>query len=257
MFAIGERFPSGAKSISMGGTGVAEKDIWALYHNPGGIAGIGQLSAGIASDNRFLLSALSRQHLAIVIPFRIGVTGLAVSGYGNSLYREVVAGFAFSRNFGEKFSAGIRFEYLSERTAVRDKAINLFSFGIGMMFCPRDDLSFGLHVVHPYPVKVSDQPPEYLPVTMTLGLTWELSASLRLSAEAEKDFQAPLSVKAGAECRLGKLFTVRLGFSTAPFEFTFGAGIQRGQVTFDIASRYHPILGFSPAASVAYRIKKR
>lgn len=256
-FAIGERVPAGARSVSMGGTGVAEQDIWAMFHNPGGLAGLKQFSAGIAADNRFLLSAITREHLALALPFRFGVTALAFSRFGNPLFRELLTGIAFARNFGEKFSAGIRFDYLCQQTAIRDKPLNLFSFGIGMIFYPHPDLGLGLHAMHPYPVTVSERPPEYLPFTMTMGLTWKLSASLRLAAEAEKNFQTPLSLKAGAEYCIGKLVTARLGFSTAPVEFTFGAGIRSRQVTFELASRYHPVLGFSPAASLVYRIKKR
>lgn len=257
IFAIGERIPAGGKTAATGGTGVAEYDLWAVFHNPGGLAGLESLSAGIATDNRFLLSAISRQHLAVAIPFRIGVTALAVSRYGNPLYRELLTGIAFARHFGRKFSAGIRFDYLSQSTAIRDKPLNLFSFGLGMTFYPRSNLGFGLHVLHPYPIAIAEYPPEYLPVTLTMGLSWQVSASLRLAAEADKNFHTPLSVKAGAEYRVGKLVMARLGFSTAPLEFSFGAGIRSGQITFELASRYHPILGFSPAASLIFQTKKR
>jgi hypothetical protein len=48
-----------------------------------------------------------------------------------------------------------------------------------------------------------------------------------------------------------------MGLLSNPATFTFGFGLEFGNLQFDIASSYHLVLGYSPQASVVYYFGKK
>ena len=116
-------------------------------------------------------------------------------------------------------------------------------------------LSVGVQLVNPVPVMVIRQPPERLPAIICIGLSYHFSDDFHTAFEAEKDFENPLILRVGAEYRIVRPASIRIGISTAPSSFTFGFGLEFGKLKLDVASGYHQALGFSPAGSLTYSFK--
>jgi hypothetical protein len=70
--------------------------------------------------------------------------------------------------------------------------------------------------------------------------------------EVEKDLVHKPVLRAGIEYHPAKTFFIRAGVLSNPVTFTLGAGLEFGNLKFDIASSYHMILGYSPQVSVTY-----
>jgi hypothetical protein len=92
-------------------------------------------------------------------------------------------------------------------------------------------------------------------MVMCIGVAYRFSADFISTLEAEKDLDHPVIVRAGAEYRVARPAHIRIGMSTSPVSFTFGAGLEFGRFRFDLASAYHQALGFSPAGSLLYSFR--
>lgn len=254
--AAGERKHIGAREAALGGASVTIPDLWSVKNNQAGLAWIKNPMTGIAVENRFMLPELSSQHLCAILPLRIGAAGLSLSGFGNQYYHELEAGFAFSRKFGSKFSAGLLIKYLRLQTASEYGSANLASFDIGLLFRPKNSLAFGVQISNPYPVRLVREPVEILDQSLNIGVNWQLSETVSISCDAEKSGVNPLSILAGMEYQPARNIFTRIGISTQPYTFSFGAGVVLKNFTLDVSSEYHPALGFSPACSVQYTFNK-
>jgi hypothetical protein len=88
-----------------------------------------------------------------------------------------------------------------------------------------------------------------------LGIAWQTSKSFITSAEVEKDLVNKPIIKAGLEYHFVNPLYIRIGFLSNPTQFTFGFGLEFGNLSFDFASSYHMVLGFSPQGSIIYLFK--
>ena len=251
-FTAGEKSVTGGCSAALGGISVTESDLWSVRNNQAGLAWLNKTAAGFSLENRFLLAGITSGSLAIAVPFGFGTAGISVSRYGNELYREFRVGMAFARKFGKRFSGAVELYYLNIGLPGEYGSKRLGSCALGVQYHPPGSLEFGIHLSNPVPLLYIDDPHEYLPMTLSFGIAWICSKELRLMSEIEKDNLNPPVFRAGAEYSFAKHLVARTGFSTNPFTFSFGFGLETGRLTIDFASGYHQVLGFSPALSIIY-----
>ena len=251
-YAGGDLTLAGGRTAAMGYTCVALSDEWSGFNNQAGLSWRKKFSIGIYVENRFLIKEMSMKALGLILPLKRVSFGLSVSHFGFSLYNEVKAGLAFSMLLGKKFSAGLQLDYLRIQQGENYGTRNLFTFEFGLQFRITEKVNLGAHVYNPVPVKFSKQSKELLPTLFRLGLSWQLSDSFLGSVEFEKDLLTKPAFKAGFEYHFIKPLFIRLGFLTNPVQFTFGFGLEFGKFRFDLASSYHPVLGYSPQASLVY-----
>jgi hypothetical protein len=97
---------------------------------------------------------------------------------------------------------------------------------------------------------------ERLTSAISLGLAYELSTGILLSADCEKITNRPMRFKTGLEYNVRERLYLRVGMISRPFQFSFGFGFNTGRFRADLSSSYHRFLGFSPQLSVNYSITK-
>ena len=175
--------------------------------------------------------------------------------FGDNQYSELKAGLSFARKIGNHFSAGVQLDYLRIQIADDYGNKNLLSCEIGLMYLADNHLTIGIQMLNPVPVRITEHPPELLPATICLGLSYRFSDEFITNLEAEKDLENPLIIRAGAEYHFARPAYARIGISTSPMSFTFGCGLEFGKLKLDMASGYHQALGFSPSGSVTYSFK--
>jgi hypothetical protein len=254
--AAGEFTTTGARAVSMGNTGVAFYDAWSGFNNQAGLGWCRNFSAGVYYENRFLLKEISTKAISAVLPVRKGAFGLSFSYFGFSLYNEMKTGLAYGMRFGNSFSVGIQLDYLRFHTGEDYGSKNLFTFEIGLQYRVQEQLCLGIHIFSPVPVKVMDEPVERLPTVIRMGLSWQVSKSFITSAEIGKDLVNKPVFRAGMEYHFVNPLFIRIGYQTNPSQFTFGFGLVLGKLSFDIASSYNMVLGFSPQGSLLYRLNE-
>jgi len=256
-YAAGGHVVIGGRAAALGYTSITQSDEWSVFNNQAGLAWCRRFSAGIYFENRYLLKDLSQKALAITLPAGKGAFGVSIRHFGFALYSEMNASLSYGMRLTKKFSAGVQVNYLRLHVSDGFKDNDDFSCEIGLQFRASEHLWLGLHIANPVPVKLSSLTHERLPTLMRFGLSWRITGGLHSDVEVEKDLLHKPVLKAGIEYRPAKSLFIRMGVQSNPATFTFGFGLEFGNLQFDLASSYHLVLGYSPQASLTYYFGKK
>lgn len=255
--AAGDPSVIGGRAAALGYTSVTQSDEWSVFNNQAGLAWCKRFSAGIYFENRYLLKDLSQKALAITLPAGRGAFGVSFRHFGFALYSEMNTSIAYGMRLTKNFSAGVQIDYLRLHVADGFKDNSAFSCEIGLQFRASEHLWLGFHVANLVPVKLSSLTHERIPTLMRFGFSWRITEGLHSDVEVEKDLVHKPVLKAGIEYRPAKSLFIRIGVLSNPATFTFGFGLEFGNLQFDLASSYHLVLGYSPQASLIYYFGKK
>ncbi|MBU0489490.1 MAG: hypothetical protein KKA07_01825 [Bacteroidetes bacterium] len=255
IFAQHSNYPLGAGPGGMSGLSVISSDVWAASNNQANMAGITSFSAGVYYENRFLLKELGYKAGAAVLPVSKGVFGLTFSQFGYSQYNESDAGIAYSMPFGDHFSAGIRMSYV--HTKIGDiygsKGAIVAEGGLSAKITP--EVTFGMHLYNPGSAKLSSYQDERIPTIFKAGIAYTFSEQLIVGLELSKDINYDPVVSAGFEYLFNDFLYLRAGINARPALTGFGFGLKFEHFRIDFASTLHPLLGYSPQASIVYQLQ--
>ncbi|MCS6819856.1 MAG: hypothetical protein RMJ53_09075 [Chitinophagales bacterium] len=253
VYAGGDNFTAGARAAAMGDASVTLSDVFSTTTNQAGLAFMQEVAFGIYADRKFLSATINNFNAAAAVPFspKIGAFGLSVNYYGNNLYNEIKAGLAYARKFGDKFSAGLQFDYLRFFISEHGEK-NIFTLEAGFQYKPWKVLTIGAHIYNPVPYKIDKVFNERLPTVVKLGVGYEPSSKVLIAAEYQQDIYYKPQIKGGVEYRPVKYLHLRAGMQTTPFSFSFGLGALFKGVRLDAGSAFHPVLGFTPQLSIQY-----
>lgn len=247
--------PAGARAAGMGSASVAMADSWSVHNNQAGMAFYNQPSAGFYYENGFLAKELGYQSVALTVPTRYGVFGGNVSYSGDASYNEAMGGLAYAMAFGNRLSAGISLDYQHTGLTAEYGSSNIITFEAGILTKLTNALTFGAHVFNPLNAKLAGNSDERMPAVMRAGFAYTFSDALIMNAEVYKNAQKPLQFMAGTEYRFFSKGYARIGIATNPFKYTFGFGLELKNITLDISSSVHEVLGYSPQVSLQYTFR--
>jgi hypothetical protein len=250
---------SGARAAGMANASVAIYDFWAISHNQAGIARIDTITAGLFTENRFLLSDLSLAAAGFILPTTSGNFGVSLQFFGSSLYSEGKAGLAYARHFGEKLSASVQLNYMFTNIGEGYGRTGTATAELGIICEILPRLYLGAHIFNPTKASLKTTGyldiKEYISTIIRTGAAYHFSEKVLLSLEVEKDIRHQPMAKFGVEYMITEGMFVRAGLSTNPTLNSFGFGIHKGKLQFDISTSYHHLLGYSPQAGVIYAFK--
>ena len=254
-YAANDNYSFGGRAAGMGDAAVTLYDFWAISHNQAGLARIQNSAAGVYLENRFLLAELSFGAGAFVYPTTSGVFGFNFTYFGFELYNETKIGLAYARDFGERISTGIQLNY--HYTGIGEDYGNKgnLTFELGAIFHILPELSIGVHLFNPTRAKIGDFADERIPTIFKTGFGYEFSERVMVIAEVEKSVNLDPVFKVGVEYRITDPIYLRGGIGTNPTTNSFGFGLELGNLSIDLATSYHYVLGYSPQISFVYHIK--
>jgi len=243
----------GGRSAAIGNASVTLTDFWSVHNNQAAMAYYKKIAAGVYYENRFLMKETGLKCLSVVIPVKkAGVFGFNVSNYGFSLYNESKFGLAYAMAFSKSISAGIQLDYI--HTHIGDNYGNkgLLTFEAGLRAKIIKDLVLAVHVFNPANLRLRPNDKERIPLIYKIGLSYTFTEKALIAVEVEKDMNFKPVFKVGAEYKVAKPVYLRIGISTNPMLYSFGAGFEFYKFKLDISASRHPQLGFSPQGSLIY-----
>ena len=254
--AGGENPSIGGRASGMGSASLTLIDAFAAHNNQAAIGFIDQITFGLYSERRFLLDDIDYVSGSVLVPTGTGTFGLNVSYFGFELYNEKKVGLAFGKAFGEKFSAGLQFDYIGLQIAEYGSR-SAYTFEAGLLYKVSDQLYMAAHIYNPMRIQIEDFQEETLPTIMKFGLSYRPSEKVIFAVETEKDIDFLPRFKAGIDYNVLQNFYLRAGFNTQPATYSFGMGLRLKNLDIDIASNVHPVLGLTPQLSVIYALEKK
>ena len=246
----------GGRQAAMGNTSVTFTDVFSVFYNQAGLAGINTVTAGIYAENRFLLKDLNFFGAAVAIPTKGGTFGLGATYFGNNLYNDRLINLAYGRKLFNTLSIGIELDYAAISVADYGTA-NAFTFGVGVQYAIIPQLIAGAQVHNPLRWQFTDFEEDHLPTVISSGIAYLPSKKVTICAEAEKNLDKPLMLKAGFEYNIVEKLSLRAGVTTEPVVSSFGIGLNLGALRIDLSNSFHPVLGYSPHFGLIYTAPKR
>lgn len=240
-----------ARSIALGGSGVAFTGLSSLGNNPAGLAELESWGGTVQAEQRFRLSELQLLTAAGAVPTASGNFGLQINYFGFEAYNEQRVGITYARKLFDQLYLGAQVGVFNTRIPEYGSR-TLITLDLGLLAPLSRELSFGFHLLNPMRMEIIDG--EYLATVLRFGLDYRPSEKLHLLAEIEKDIQMAVRVHSGLEYQIIDPLYLRLGVATEPVSMSFGFGyVLAGGLSMDIAASYHQVLGFTPAFGVIYR----
>ncbi len=249
---------SGAAASGMANASLTRQDVWALFHNPSGIAYTKAIHAGMNYEQRFSLKELSTNSFAVAIPVgKTGAIGVNASYFGNKNYNEQTGGLTYARVFSDRISGGIKLNYSSFHLAEEYGTRSIVTGDIGMQAKLARNLWLGLRIFNPSQTELVKSPTEQIPSVLSLGTGYIFSEKLRAELMVEKSSDEKALMRSGIEYHPVKEFWFRAGIASQPLASSFGFGLELQNIQLDFSAGFHPQLGFTPNISLSYTFPEK
>jgi hypothetical protein len=246
---------SGAQAQGLGNATSCLFNEWAILNNVGGLATLEVPTAAITYAVNSSLPNGNSQAIAMSIPFKSIVTSIGAHSFGDQVYREQVISAGVGNKFGLA-ALGIKLNYIQYRAmGFGQKGMLTVSLGGIAEITPA--FFIGAHIININQPIISDQEDERVPTKLVVGIRYDLSNKIMVTAELEKDIAFSPTSKMGIAYTPNKKITFRTGFNLHPNAAFFGIGFNHKRILLDYAFEYRMELGVSNQASLGYQFSKK
>jgi hypothetical protein len=179
--------------------------------------------------------------------------GFGIDHAATDIYTEQRFRLAYGRRLTEAFYLGGSADVL-RASAQEYGSTTMATFGLNFLARVLPDVWIGAKVQNPLQQKIGE---DLVPTVLRMGASWKPSELLLMSFETEKDLERKAMIKAGLEYRPISILVIRAGMrSNQVARLAFGAGFRlKNNLSFDLASEWHPSLGLTPSAMISWRKK--
>ncbi|MBN1340025.1 MAG: hypothetical protein JXA03_11920 [Bacteroidales bacterium] len=256
------------KSGGLAGSAVAVPGFWAVSDNVAGLAELADPTGGVFFGNRFGIRELSAGAVAVAFPSPAGVAGALYSHEGFSLWNRQNIGLVLARKLSSRIDAGLRLDYQSITFGEGYGKSECLSFSAGGITKISEKLFLGAQLINPYGLYLREEAGGEIIPSLRMGMMYAFSGQLFCTLEAEKPSGFKPSVKGGMDYSLSDLASVRIGFreagsqkQTDPLQgyimLAFGASLKWGNLTADLNTSFHQVLGWSPEISLSCQLNRK
>lgn len=253
-YSVGQVFTDvGARSVALGKSNVASPSLESIFQNQAGIISIQDFLVSVSYESRYAIKEYSIMAIGAVIPFTHGTFGISYMRFGRNLYRFNKTGIAYARSFGDRISAALQFDILSETYPENGEPFFIITAEMGMIAKINPEVTVGAHLFNPGSFKNTWMIGNYsTPMIFRCGMDWRISNQLNWCVEFEKSNNKSALIKTGFEVVALRDFKLRAGVKGLDLQPSAGFGFVKESLTVDMAFSYHDNLGFSPNATLSY-----
>ncbi|HLP06511.1 MAG TPA: hypothetical protein VK152_13895 [Paludibacter sp.] len=245
-------------STSIAQASVADTHSWSSFHNPAMLGYSTASELGMEVDNRFLIPELSTQSFQYGFASRAVNAGVSFSRFGYSLYNEMLAGFCLARNFSDKFSMGVGFNYYTAYYHSTHSYRGTFfpQIGLSVRFSPA--FSLGFNTFNPFQTNIDQAYVlKRIPSVYSLGTEYQFSPELAWHTQIDKEISGGYRFATGFGYRMLESLSVNVGgYASQYLVPCLGFGVDAGALTLTLNCELHPLLGLNTMGGVKYRFKK-
>ncbi|MBN1638955.1 MAG: hypothetical protein JW866_08310 [Ignavibacteriales bacterium] len=235
----------GARQNGLSNSDVAlSNDVFSIFNNP---AGLSQMNwreiGGYYSFAPFGLKELATGYVAYSEHTSFGTFGAGFMIYGFELYKESKFALSYSKDFNQRFFAGITILYqnISIQNYGND---NAFCFNLGGLAYLSKDLRIGFKY-HNITRATYGNESDQIPVIFSSGISYDLFDEASVNFTIEKEISLPLSFRFGVEYPIIKYLDLRVGIQNEPDSYSGGIGINYSILHLDYSIFTHNDLGLT------------
>jgi hypothetical protein len=187
------------------------------------------------------------------LPTSSGNFGFAATRFGSSDYNETETGLAYAHKIGDKAAIGAQFNYHSFKLASYGQK-SLLSIDAGAIFQLSNELRGGFHVYKPAGNLKAKDGELKLASVYEVGLGYDASDQLFLTAVASKVEGVSMQVNAAVQYAITKGILCKGGISSGSSSFYIGAGFSLKYFRLDAITSFHPQLGVTPGILLLFHL---
>lgn len=252
---FGQSFLNDFGARSKGMANATMVDEWSIFNNVGGISGVEDGLVFFGYDKYSGLEGFDKVAAGIIHPLKNGSVGISLFNFGDELFSESTASFAYGNKIG--------FVRLGAKLSYYQMRIDEFGttgaayFDIGGIVELLPKLTFGAFISNFTLSKLNNAEKSELPVVMKVGFSYKPVDKLSIIIDIYKDIQYSPIVKVGLEYVVVRKLFLRTGINSNPFKSYFGIGLSLNRFQVDYAVSNHDVLGFSHQANVSFKFIKK
>jgi len=239
-------------------TSVADSRNWSAFNNPASLGYIKNAEIGIGFENRYLLTELSTKSIQLGIPSELLNTGLSFSHFGYSLYHEMMLRIGFSRNFSDKFSMGMQFNYYTAFFTASNSYHGALLPQIGLSIKLSPTFNLGFQSFNPFQTNVKTEfTVKRIPAIFSLGTEYFFSPEMVWRTQIDKEVSSSYRFACGFEYQMLQFTNIKLGAYGSDYLIPcLGCGFKTGGFLINLNCELHPLLGLNSNATIKYRFRK-
>ncbi|NLO71438.1 MAG: hypothetical protein GX102_10990 [Porphyromonadaceae bacterium] len=253
---FGQIAPVVPTATSIANTSVAVRNEWNAFQNTAALAHIEKAEASVQFENRFMLKELSTRSIQGGLKTSAVNVGISYSFHGYSVYHEMIGGVGIARNFDDKFSMGVQFNYytayFSADEESRYRGALLTQFGVLSKIFPK--LTVGFHTFNPFQSSIkAENSVKKLPSIFSIGTNYAFSDNLIWLTQIDKEVSSNFRFATGFEYTMIDQVTVKLGAYAMDYLVpALGFGLHFGDFHIHLNGELHPLLGLNTIANLKY-----
>lgn len=244
---------------SIANTSTSDSHHWTAFHNPAILGKVEKSEFAVHYENRFQLSELSTKSIQAAYSNNLINTGISFSQFGYSHYQEFMLGMGWGRNFSNKFSMGVQFNYFTNYFEASNtyRAALLAQFGLLMQLRP--DFNLGFSCFNPFQSNIKTEFVEQrLPSIFSIGGEYFFCSELVYRAQIDKELSSNYRIASGFEYTMIQSVIVKLGAYHSDFLVPcLGLGLNTSAFGLSLNAEMHPLLGISPNLALSYQIQDK
>ena len=211
---------------AMGGTG----------GNRANMATYDKSSITLGHTNDLYLSGSAGYNVLAIASTNIGNVGLAAQRYDFDDFTEVGISAIYARSFGKRFLTAFILTHQQHSILEYDKN-STSTLGVAAQYYLNSEWLIGFQID---------------PVNFIADMSYSFDKQVLLTVESEFDWQYGADFRMGIEYAVVHWIWLRGGVSVNHFRQFAGIGLSHQKFGIDLASAYHPKLGYSSHISLNY-----
>lgn len=245
-------------SVSIAQTPVADTRNWTAFNNPATLGYTEQTELSFQFENRYLLSELSTKNIQLAFCTEAVNAGVSFTHFGYSYYHEMIVGLTLSRNFSQKFSLGMQFNYHTVYFATSNmyRGALLPTLGFSARLTPA--LSIGFSANNPFQTNINGEyTVKRIPSVFSFGTEYFFTPELVWRTQTDKEVSSNYRFATGFEYLMAERLIIKVGAYGSDYLVPcMGFGFNTGALQFDLNCEMHPLLGLNTLAAVRYLFQK-
>jgi hypothetical protein len=242
-------------SLSIANTSVSDTRNWMAFDNPANLGYVEQPEFGFQFENKYIISELSTKSLQVGLPTKLLNVGVSLSHFGFSLYNEMLVGVGFARNYSDKFSMGLQFNYYAAYFNSSNSYRGAFLPQVGLSVRLSPTFNLGFQTFNPFQTNIQTElAVKKLPSVFSLGTEYFFSKELVWRSQVDKEMSSNYRFATGFEYQVVDVLGIKMGAYQADYLVPcLGIDLNTKNLRFDLNCDIHPLLGIAPFAAVKYR----
>jgi hypothetical protein len=244
-------------AVSIANTSVAVQNEWNAFQNVSALAHVENLEASVQYENHFMVKELSTKSVQVAKNLKSVNIGTSFSYFGYSLYNDMIAGLGFARNFDDKFSMGIQFNYyttyFSGEEINRYRATIFPQFGISSKISPK--LTIGFNAFNPFQSNIkTEYTLKRIPSVFSLATNYSFAENLVWLSQIDKEVSSNFRFASGFEYAMIDQLTVKLGaYAQDNLVPCLGINLHLKKINVYLNTELHPQLGLNTQICLKYK----